>query len=62
MTLISVGYSCDICGSCISGVSEKDPIYRVKIKGITKKIDCCYRCIELMRNPYLDWKKLLEKH
>jgi len=60
MTLTSSGYNCDVCGVYILGLFEKDLVYPVKIKGIAKMIDCCYKCIELIKNSDGDWKKLPE--
>jgi hypothetical protein len=60
MTLTSSGYNCDVCGNYILGLFDKDKVYPVKIKGITQIIDCCHKCIELIKNSDGDWKKLPE--
>lgn len=58
MSLFSSGYNCDVCGNYILGLWEKDKVHPVKIKGIDMMVDCCYKCIEVIKNCNGDWKKL----
>jgi len=53
--LTSSGFSCDVCGKYILGLTEQDMVYEVKITGIDQILHYCYKCDNILHES-------VEKH